>query len=421
MDILQLLNHKGNILIQGEERWSYKRFCEKVIERSTKLKEQKLPNVLAIKAEYTINYWVDFFALLYNKHVLFPYLEETPIYPWLEGIYTNDNITYTQTKRNHELDLFLATMQPGIVLETSGTSGNKKIVLHSFDKITQKYIKLQRKFKTILVFSPEHISGIETMLSIIIPGGTVIIPTDQSINHVCNTIEEENVDLLACTPSFIRLAMVSGNIEKLKNIQILNLGGERTDEKLVYKLEEKLPNTELYQAFGTTETSNIRTHSLPRSVFFKPGKEGEDYIIKEGILWLKKTPSIECFLQGKPQIEKGWICTNDRVEQNQEGYINILGRIQDTINIGGEKVDPAEIENIIIQIKGILTVKVYGEHDNLMGKKLVADICVEEGETITKKEIRDFCRNTLSNHKIPVKIHIHNEIALTSRLKIKKT
>ena len=421
MDILPLLNHKGLMLIQGKEQLSYERFCEKIIERSTKLKEQKLPIVLAIKAEYTINYWFDFFALLYNKHVLFPYLEEAPSYAWLEGIYTNGNIIYNQTERNEDLDLFLTTSQAGIVLETSGTSGNKKVVLHNFDRIVEKYAKLQRKFTTILVFSPEHISGIETMLSIIIPGGTVIIPADQNINVVCNIIEEKKVGLLACTPSFMRLAMVSGNIEKLKNIQILNLGGERTDENLLYKLKQNLPSTQVYQVFGTTETANIRTHSLQGSVFFKPGKEGEDYIINEGVLWLKKTPSIECFLQGKIQIENGWVCTNDRVEQNSDGYINILGRTENTINIGGEKVDPAEIENIIIKIKGILSVKVYGENDILMGKKLVADICIDQGESIKKSEIIYFCRNKLSDHKIPVKFHIHNEIALTSRLKIRKT
>lgn len=407
------------MLIQGKEQCSYEQFCEKVIERAKEFEEQKLPRVIAVEAGYTISYWLNFFALLYNKHIVFPYLEVTPNYTWLEGIYTHNNIIYKEAERNEELDLFLATNQAGVVLETSGTSGSKKVVVHNFDKLAAKYTKLHRKFKTVLVFSPEHISGIETMLSIIIPGGTVIIPSDQSIGNICNTIEEEKVDLLACTPSFVRLAMVSGNIYKLRNILILNLGGERTDENLLYKIKQQLPVCQVYQAFGTTETSNIRTYSMEGSTYFKPGREGEDYIIKDEVLWLKKTPSIVCFLQGKPQPEEGWICTNDKVLQNEDGYITILGRIENTINIGGEKADPVEIENTIIQMAGILSVKVYGENDAILGKKLVADIYLEQGQTLTKTTIVQFCRTKLPDYKIPVKFHIHTQLALTSRLKIK--
>lgn len=410
------------MMVQGNEQVNYEQFCEKVIVRAKEHERLNLPRTIALKADYSINYWVDFFTLLYNKHIVFPYLGQTPTYPWLEGVYANGSIIIIKDlERYEELDAFASTQQAGLVLETSGTSGNKKVVLHNFNIIAQKYTKLHRKFKTVLVFSPEHISGIETLLSIIIPGGTIIIPTDQSINTICTTIAAEKIDLLACTPSFIRLVMVSGNIEKLKSIQILNLGGERSDEKLLYKLQECLPHTHIHQAFGTTETTNIRTYSQEGSIYFKPGKEGEDYMIKEDILWLKTTPSIICFIIGKPIIENGWICTNDRVEQDNEGYIKILGRKEDTINIGGEKVDPAEVENTIIKMGGIISVKVYGEEDMIMGKKLVAHIYIEKGQTLTKQAIVQFCKILLPDYKIPVKFHIRTDLALTSRLKITHT
>ena len=422
MDILKMFNHQGPVLVFGNKEIDYIQFCEKINHQAQVFEEQGMPRVVAIKASKSIDYWIDFFALLYKNHIVFPYIASDPKQDWIDAIYKDKTIIVNNTKtKNSNLEVFVSQGEPGLILETSGTQGGRKIVLHNFNKIAQKYIKLHRRFNSILVFSPEHISGIETMLSIIIPGGTIIIPPDDSINTVCNTIEEHKINLLACTPTFIRLVMLSDNINKLQGLEILNLGGERTDEKLLKGLKKTLPNTQIYQAFGTTETTNIRTYSIEGSVYFKPGIEGENYIVRDGILWLKKTDSIVCFMEGNIIIENEWICTNDKVEKNKEGYIKTIGRNEERVNIGGEKVDPQEVENIILEMEGVISVKVYSEDDIILGKKLVANIYIEHPQKLNKNDIITYCRGKLPDYKIPVKFYIHNELALTSRLKIKHT
>jgi acyl-coenzyme A synthetase/AMP-(fatty) acid ligase len=139
------------------------------------------------------------------------------------------------------------------------------------------------------VFSPEHISGIETVLSIIAPGGTIYFPENRDALTIAENISKNQVNLLACTPTFLKLIYLTHAFElyDLSSLQIINYGAERMDKQLLKTLQLKLSHTHFYQAFGTTETTNIRTYTLADTDYFKPGVEGQDYIIKDGQLFLK--------------------------------------------------------------------------------------------------------------------------------------
>ena len=82
-----------------------------------------------------------------------------------------------------------------------------------------------------------------------------------------------------------------------------------------------------------------------------------------------------------PFNAEGWMCTGDKVESNGD-YIKFIGRNSDIVNVGGEKVFPSEIENLLIQDENILDATVYGVKNQLMGFVLNAEVCLLNPEPI---------------------------------------
>jgi acyl-coenzyme A synthetase/AMP-(fatty) acid ligase len=119
-----------------------------------------------------------------------------------------------------------------------------------------------------------------------------------------------------------------------------------------------------------------------------------------------------------PFTEDGWFITGDIVEVVGDS-LRILGRDSDVINIGGEKVFPAEVENILLQIPGIEDVIVCGEKNFILGNIVVANIKTKPGinPTLVKKMARKLCLKKMSSFKVPQKIQIVSEISCGDRYK----
>lgn len=414
----ELIRDKGQIiLIDDHESISFTSFKAAVINRSREFKEQNLPSVIAIKTEQNISYWIDFFALIHLNKIVHPFTDSEPDDEWIQTIISNQTIIHKSKSVHHQIKEYAKKNEAGLILKTSATTGKPKAILHSFHEILLKYQKLKNSYSTLLVFSSEHISGIETFLSIIVPGGTIIISSNRSISNLTNIIEKYQLTLLACTPSFIRLCILGNVLKKLKSVQILNLGGEKSNIQLIQNIHQILPDIKIFQAYGTTETSNIRTYNQPNDLSIQLGQIDVDYKIIDQVLWLKKTKSIICFLENQEHEPTDWFCTNDIVQTLPNGNFIIIGRKEKMINVGGEKINPNEIENVLMTMKGIHFARVYAENDPIIGNRLIAELVIDYKFNLTKKMINEFCRLSLPDYKIPVKYHFKNSIEVTNRLK----
>jgi acyl-CoA synthetase (AMP-forming)/AMP-acid ligase II len=108
-----------------------------------------------------------------------------------------------------------------------------------------------------------------------------------------------------------------------------------------------------------------------------------------------------------PFGEEGWFNTGDMVER-EDDYVRILGRKSEMINVGGEKVHPTEIENVIQMMEGVEDVTVKSEPNPIVGQMVVAQVKISTNETGAefKKRLRAFCKDKLANYKIPQKVTI---------------
>ena len=108
-----------------------------------------------------------------------------------------------------------------------------------------------------------------------------------------------------------------------------------------------------------------------------------------------------------PFDAEGWMNTGDEVEVDGE-YIRFLGRRSEVINVGGEKVYPVEIENVLMEIPNVRDVTVNGQPNPLTGQMVVARVQLKSPEPLVefRNRVREFCRGRLAKDKIPAKIEL---------------
>jgi acyl-coenzyme A synthetase/AMP-(fatty) acid ligase len=206
----------------------------------------------------------------------------------------------------------------------------------------------------------------------------------------------------------------------LSTLKIVVYSTEIMPETTLKKCHEVFPDVKLLNWFGTTEIGTLRAKSKSSdSAWVKMGGEGYDVRVRDGMLQIKTPWAILGYLNApSPFTEDGWFITGDLVECDGE-YMRILGRKKEMINVGGEKVHPAEIENVIAELDNVKEVGVYGEENPIMGNIVCAKISLIEPEDpkafITK--VKSHCASKLDRYKVPVKITIVDHKLHSDRFK----
>ncbi len=117
---------------------------------------------------------------------------------------------------------------------------------------------------------------------------------------------------------------------------------------------------------------------------------------------------------------EGWMHTGDLAVMDDEGYVNIVGRIKDMIIRGGENVYPREVEEFLYTHPDVMEVQVIGVPDVRYGEEVMAWIQLHEGTNTTETNIRDFCRGTIAHYKVPRYVKFTDSFPMTITGKIQK-
>ncbi|HJQ59574.1 MAG TPA: AMP-binding protein [Vineibacter sp.] len=116
----------------------------------------------------------------------------------------------------------------------------------------------------------------------------------------------------------------------------------------------------------------------------------------------------------------GWMHTGDLAIMDEEGYVNIVGRLKDMVIRGGENVYPREIEEFLYRHPKVQDVQVIGVPDPKYGEEICAWIKLREGQSATADEIRDFCKGQIAHYKIPRYVRFVPDFPMTITGKVQK-
>jgi acyl-CoA synthetase (AMP-forming)/AMP-acid ligase II len=314
---------------------------------------------------------------------------------------------------------------PGLILFSSGTTGEPKAALHDLTRLLEKFKKPGKTFKTISFLLFDHIGGFNTLIHTISHGGTIVTVPNRMPGEVCAIIEKEKIELLPTTPTFLNMILLNKLYEKydLTCLKMITYGTESMPEHTLKLFAKILPDTTFKQTYGLSELGIMSTKSESSdSLWMKVGGDGFETKIVDDILFIRTESAMIGYLNAPSPFDKeGWFDTKDKVEV-RNGYLRILGRTTDLINVGGEKVYPIEIENVLLQIGGVLDARVFAESNPIMGNTVAAEILVspENNNRIFIKTLRNYCGEHLERFKRPTRFILSEKGLYGDRLKKKR-
>jgi acyl-CoA synthetase (AMP-forming)/AMP-acid ligase II len=419
-DAIALATHDGDT--------SYRTLLDRVAAWDERLASNNVvARVLSIEGDYGVESIALFLAAMKARNVIIPVCSGTQanLEDYLEIgeaecriVLRPDGADVIQTGRvathQHYRNLRLR-QTAGLVLFSSGSTGASKAAVHDLSPLLEKFATPRHRYRTLVFLQLDHIGGINTLLYTLANAGTVVVAAGRMPLQVCEAIARHRVDLLPTSPTFLNLLLLSEEWQRhdLSSLQVITYGTEPMPLSTLQRVHAAFPNVRLQQTYGLSELGILRSQSRgPDSLWVRVGGEGYETKVIDGRLWIRAKSAMLGYLNApSPFDADGFFDTNDLVEVDGE-WLRILGRQSDIINVGGNKVFPMEVENVLLQMTNVEDAAVRAEPNALTGQAVVVSVRLgqDEDQTAFKTRMRVFCRQRLDPYKIPVRVEFHGPV-----------
>lgn len=335
---------------------------------------------------------------------------------------------------------------------TSGTTGFPKGVMLSHKNVVNNgqlvgdYIYLTEKDRLCIPVPFFHCFGcVMGTIASVTHGTTMVIIEQFNPGKVLQIVQDEKCTALHGVPTMFIAELNHPDFKqfKLSTLRTGIMAGSICPIEVMKKVITDMGASEITIAYGQTESSPVITQTKTDDPIEKrvssvgkphPAVEvkiidpltGEDTptgvpgeLCTRGYLVMKGYYKNE--QATKSAIDpNGWLHTGDIAVVDEEGYIDITGRIKDMVIRGGENIYPKEVEEFLYQHPKVQDVQVVGVPDPKYGEELMAWVILKSGEQITSDELKEYCKGKISHHKIPKYIEFIESYPMTASGKIQK-
>ena len=333
-----------------------------------------------------------------------------------------------------------AEPEPGdeaVVLFTSGTTGTPKAVPLTHGMVAPRITAFAPEVEpipsvSIMSVPLVHIGGMLGLLVALAKGSTTVVLTRFDAGEWLALVERHGVTTAFLVPTMLYRILEHPNFATtdLSSLVSLSYGAAPATPELIRRTMDALPGVGLMNTFGQTETMGSITALGPgdhpperlasvgkplpgvvvRIVHPTTGEDVETGVVGE--LWVRSDVAV---VPSSPADDgttpAGWFRTGDMVSADEEGYLFPAGRISDTINRGGEKFAPSEVEEVVRAHPAVRDVAAVGVTDPEMGHRV--GVAVVVSEPVDLDALRSFSRGRIANFKQPELLLIVDELPLT--------
>ncbi|HVV08024.1 fatty acid--CoA ligase family protein [Amycolatopsis sp.] len=339
--------------------------------------------------------------------------------------------------------------RPAVVLYTSGTTSKPKgaVLRHShlvsYVLQTVEFAASDEEDAALISVPPYHVAGVGTVLTNTFSGRRMVYLPNFAAPEWLDVVRAERITQAMLVPTMLARVVdhLDGRPADLPTLRAIAYGGARMPGPVLEQALTALPQAAFTNAYGLTETSSTiavlgpddhrealaatepavraRLASAGRLV---PGVEGQirdelGQVLpagETGQLWVRGGQvSGEYLGAGSVLDEQGWFHTRDEGWFDEDGYLFISGRTDDTIIRGGENIAPAEIEDVLFGHPAVKEAAVIGVPDDEWGARLVAVVVPEPGSSVDGEEIRNFVRARLRGSRTPDNVVFRTELPHT--------
>jgi len=353
------------------------------------------------------------------------------------------------TKRQKELSFD----DPINIQYTSGTTGFPKGATLSHHNILNNAffvanrMKFTDKERVIIPVPLYHCFGMVLgNLGCMTHGATMVYPGEGfDPLAVLQAVEREKATALYGVPTMFIAELEHPDFDKfdLNSLRTGIMAGAPCPVEIMKKVHELMYMQDIQIAYGMTEISPVCTQTKMGTPLEKqistvgqvhPHLEVKIIDTETGLTAPLGTTGELCARgysvmlgywnneeQTKSAIDSArWIHTEDLATMDEEGYVNIVGRIKDMIIRGGENIYPTEIEEFFYTHPKISDVKVIGVPDAKYGEAVMAWVLLKEGEKATAEELTEYCKGNIAHFKVPKYFKFTESFPMTVTGKIRK-
>src|SRR5262245_58973254 len=276
-------------LIWRDEVWSFTRLCDGCDAWLGELAHQgiKPGDTLAICGDYSPKLCALLLAAVLNRNIIVPLASATaPRWNRLMELaqvqfavrFEGDDswhVTSFDRAVSHPLLRGLKERDaPGLVLFSSGSTGEGKASVLDFDRLLAKFEVPRPAYRMLVFLLLDHIGGINTLLYGLCHGGTIVTTPERTPDAVCAATEARRIELLPTTPTFLRILLIADAIGRhdLSSLEIVTYGTEPMPPSTLAVVREALPRVRFKQTYGLSELGILPTQSRDSgSVWLKLG------------------------------------------------------------------------------------------------------------------------------------------------------
>lgn len=313
------------------------------------------------------------------------------------------------------------------VLATSGTTDVPKLVVHNLASLTRALrVDLVKGEHTRwgLTYNISRFAGLQVYLQALLSGSELIIPDESdSFSEQLSTFKAAGCTAISATPSFWRKFLMVPGMEAL-NLKLITLGGEIAGDTILRALKSTYLNATITHIYASTEAGvgfavSDGIAGFPESYIAQGIGKTKLRLSNTGTLLIKPDTLLQRYLNNTVlSDEEGYIDTGDCVEL-RNGRVMFLGRDSGAINVGGNKVQPEYIEEVMMASGLIQAARVYAKASPIMGQLVVAEIVADsDDEAETKRLLREYCKKNLESYQIPAMLKQVDNIATNAAGKI---
>jgi acyl-CoA synthetase (AMP-forming)/AMP-acid ligase II len=350
--------------------------------------------------------------------------------------------------------------EPCVLLYTSGTTSAPKAAvlrhrhLMSYLLGTVEFGGAAEDEAALVTVPPYHVAGVANLLSNVYAGRRVVYLDQFDPETWLQTVRREHVTQAMVVPTMLARVVDHLTASEIGNssggagipsLRTISYGGAPMPAGVLRRAMELLPDVGFVNAYGLTETSS--TIALLDPEDHRAAFSSEDPAVRDrlqsvgrllpgvelevrddggralgpgrpGLLFLRGAQVSGEYAHGTTLDDDGWFPTRDRGWVDEEGYLFIEGRADDTIIRGGENIAPAEIEEVLLSCEGVADAVVVGVPDEEWGQRLAAVVVVRDGATVDAESLRDEVRQRLRSSKTPETIEFWPELPRTDTGKL---
>ena len=372
------------------------------------------------------------------------------IYDWKDFLNLSKNIDDKELEiRQDDLDVDDAIN----IQYTSGTTGFPKGATLSHHNIlnngyfTGVTMNFTEKDRLVVPVPLYHCFGmVLANLACLTHGACVIYPSEGfEPDLALKAVEDENATALHGVPTMFIAELALSNFKEydLSSLRTGLMAGSPCPIETMKQVIELMNMTEVEIAYGMTETSPVSFQTKVDSPMEKRvGTVGSVHphvqvkiidpdsgkicnVGEAGELCTRGYSVMLGYWENPEGTEsaidsKGWMHTGDTAVMDEDGYVNIVGRIKDMIVRGGENIYPVEIEDFLMAHEDIEAVQVTGVPDHKYGEEIIAWISLKEGKNPSEDDIKEFCKGKVAHYKVPRYIRFGDDFPMTVTGKVQK-